>query len=70
MGEAKKVKRARTTIRSIVILRPRRGRTERNEFRLGRMDCQTILAKSFRNDFHDSMGIAFDRENQSRKSSA
>ena len=57
MGEAKKVKRARTIIRSVVILPRRRGRTERNEFRLGGMDGQSILAKSFGDDFHHAEGV-------------
>lgn len=57
MGEAKKVERSRAIIPSVVILRRRRGRTERNEFRLGGMDGQSILAKSFRDDFHHAEGV-------------
>ena len=59
MGESQKVEGPRTTVSWPGLIRCLGGRwTERHEFRLGRVNCQTILAESLRQDFHDALGIA------------
>ena len=59
MGESQKVECPRTTASlPVVVLGLGRRWTERHEFRLGRVNCQTILAESLRQDFHDALGIA------------
>ena len=59
VGESQQVKRLRTSIGAVSVLGLGRRWTETNEPRLGRVNRQPILAEAFRDDFHDSLGIAF-----------
>ena len=69
MGEAQKVKRPRTIVCWLIPIRPRGRRKEPHQLRLGGVDGQTILAKSFRDDFHDTSGIALVAEPNHESSS-
>src|SRR6056297_21573 len=57
VGESQKVKCSRAIVGSISVLGLARRWTEGYEFRLGGMDCQTVLAKTLRDDIHDTLGI-------------
>src|SRR6516225_1508202 len=59
VGEAQQVKRPRRFGRfSSIVIGPGARRTKRNEPRLGGVDRQAVLAKSFWKDFQNALGIA------------